>query len=165
MRARRLRHYSLLGRRIPPRSFGALVPRPGAVVSARFFDSVCDQDGVNLTLLSAEPGCANKAARVATPARELGAANGTTGTPGRPHGRGSEPVSLEAVYPKRTETPQKQTRTRTDPWRLKEPARRRAPSLRGARAAAARTKKPYRSAARYARRRGPRPQPRARAFF
>ena len=38
--------------------------------------------------------CANLAARVATPARESGAAAGTTGTPGSTDGRGSEPGQL-----------------------------------------------------------------------
>ena len=51
--------------------------------------------------------CANLAARVATPAREPGAAAGTTGTPERPDGRGSEPGQLRGSGSKKNTGGQK----------------------------------------------------------
>ena len=45
--------------------------------------------------------CANLAARVATPARESGAAAGTTGTPGSTDDRGSEPGQLGGCLSKK----------------------------------------------------------------
>ena len=57
--------------------------------------------------------CANLAARVATPARESGAAAGTTGTPGSTDGRGSEPGQLRGSGSKKNRHSPKQTRPRT----------------------------------------------------
>ena len=148
---------------IPPRSFGTLVPRPGAVVCARFqtLSVVQAGDTTSRRQMSAL-SCANLAARVATPARESGAAAGTTGTPGSTDGRGSEPGQLRGCLSKKNSH---QSKTDTDPWRRKSPARRRARSRHGARAAAVKMKKLYKWAEPYARRRGPRRQPRAPASF
>ena len=57
-----------------------------------------------MTLLSAEPGCANLAARVATLPVVPVAAPRSTGTPARADGRGSEPGQLRGSLIQKEQT-------------------------------------------------------------